>query len=83
MLPLLLLVFGWHARDALKHEESLWPVLLASLLSLAVLGATVFYVLREGSTNVRRRSVRLLKWVAPIAAAVAALRALAWLAGWG
>ena len=82
LLPLLLLVFGWHARDALRHGESLWPVVLGAGLSLAVLGGTVAYVTREGRANVARRAARLMKWVAPIAAAIAALRAVAWLAGW-
>jgi hypothetical protein len=40
--------------------------------SLAVLGGTGFYVLREGRTHVAARSARLIQWVAPLAAAVAA-----------
>lgn len=82
LAPLLVLVFGWHAGDALKRGESLWPVVLGVVGSLAILGGTGFYVLREGHTHVAARSARLIRWAAPLAAAVAALRALAWLMGW-
>ena len=82
LLALLLLVFGWHARDALGRGESLWPVVLGIVIGLAAIGGTVSYVTREGRTNVRPRSARLMRWAIPVAAAVAALRVLAWLAGW-
>jgi hypothetical protein len=82
LVPFLVLVFGWHLTDALRRGESAWPVVLGSMGSLAVLGGTGFYVLREGRLKVAARSARLLKWVAPLAMGIAALRALAWLMGW-
>ncbi|MFZ5788699.1 MAG: hypothetical protein ACOY3Y_19855 [Acidobacteriota bacterium] len=82
LLPLVLLVFGWHARDALLQGQSLWPVVLGAALSLAVLGGVAFYVVRDGTANAARRSARLMRWVVPALVVVAALRLLAWLAGW-
>ena len=82
LLPLLVLVFGWHLGDSLRRGESVWPVWLGLGGSLAVLGGAGFYVLREGRVQAAARSARLLTWVAPLAIGVAALRALAWLMGW-
>lgn len=82
LTPVLLLIFDWHGKDALRRGESLWPVLLGALLSLSVLGSAASYVLRHGHAQAAVRSARLMKWVAPIAVGVAALRLLAWLVGW-
>ena len=79
LAPLLMLIFGWHAKDALRRGQSLLPIMLGVLLSLSILGGTAFYVLRYGQAQAGARSARLLKWAAPIAVAVAALRLLAWL----
>ena len=82
LAPFLILIFGWHGKDALQRGESLWPVVLGGLLILSILGGTGFYILRYGQAQAAARSARLLKWVAPIAAGVAALRLVAWLVGW-
>lgn len=82
LLPILVAITGFHARDALERGESVWPVLVGAILTVAVLAGTALYVLREGHTQASARSARLLKWVAPIAAGIAALRAMLWLAGW-
>ncbi len=82
LLPLLVLIFGWHARDAASKGESLWPVVLGIVVALSVLGGTVFYVAREGPTQSAARAARLTRWVLPLAIGIAALRAIAWLAGW-
>lgn len=80
--PFVLAVFGFHLWDAQRRGETVWPVVLGVALVVALIGGTVFYATREGPDRVRARSVRLLKWVAPLALALAALRAVAWLAGW-
>jgi hypothetical protein len=82
LTPFLILIFGWHRKDALQRGVSLWPVVLGAVLSLSILGGTAFYILRYGRAQAAIRSARLLKWVAPIAAGAAALRLLAWLLGW-
>ena len=82
LAPFLVLIFGWHGKDSFQRGESLWPVILGALLSLSILGGTVFYILRYGQAQAAARSGRLLKWIAPVAAGVAALRLLAWLMGW-
>lgn len=82
LAPFLVLVFGWHLGDALRRGESVWPVVLGVVVSLAVLGGTGLYVLREGRLGAAARGSRLLKWVAPLALGIAALRALAWVMGW-
>jgi len=79
--PMLALVFGWHATDALRRGETMWPVVLGAMLGVGVLGGTGFYVLREGVENAASRSSRVLKWAVPLAMACAALRALAWMLG--
>lgn len=79
--PLLALIIGWHALDAAARGESLAPVFLGALLVFAVLFGTWFYLSRDGVSGVAARSARLLKWILPLALAVAALRAIAWFAG--
>ncbi len=81
LLPLLVLVFGFHAQDAIQRKESLWPVVLGAGLALSVLGGTIFYALREGPARATARSGRLARWVVPLAVGIAGLRAIAWLAG--
>jgi len=83
MLTLILVpLFAWHLADARQRGESVWPVAIGIVTSLAVLGGTGAYVLREGRAHASQRSVRLLKWAAPLATGVAAIRLLAWLMGW-
>jgi len=83
MLTLILVpLFGWHLADAQQRGESVWPIAAGIVVSLAVLGGTGFYVLREGRARASERSARLLKWAAPLAMGVAAIRLLAWLMGW-
>ncbi|MEZ4227082.1 MAG: hypothetical protein R3B13_39450 [Polyangiaceae bacterium] len=79
LLPFLVLIFGWHAKDAQARGESFVPVVLGVVLSLGILGGTAFYVLRHGRERVAARSARIIKWAAPFAAGIAALRLLAWL----
>jgi hypothetical protein len=82
LVPPLALVFGWHLSDSLRRGESVWPVVLGILSTLAVLGATGFYVFREGRMQAAARSVRVIRWAAPLATGIAALRFLAWIMGW-
>lgn len=79
LAPMLALVVGWHANDALRRNEGTWPVVLGAVLSLGVLGGTALYVLREGVGHAARRSSRLVKWTLPLVMAFALVRALAWL----
>ena len=81
LAPFLVLILYGHGKDALQRGESLWSVILGSLLGLSVLGGIAFYMMRHGSAQAAARSARLLKWVAPIAVGVAALRLLLWLLG--
>jgi hypothetical protein len=82
LVPLLVLVFGWHLTDSLRRGESVWPSVLAIVGSLAVLGGTGFYVLREGRTQATARAARVLRWTVPLATGIATLRLVAWLMGW-
>jgi hypothetical protein len=76
---LLVPMFAFHVRDAARHGESVLPVVLGIVLSLGILGGTVFYLLRHGRANVAARTARMMKWVAPLAVIVAILRLIAWL----
>jgi hypothetical protein len=82
LVPLPALVFGWHTRDVLRRGESPWPVVLGVALVIAILGGVGFYALREGPAEATARSARILRWAAPLAIGLAALRALAWVMGW-
>lgn len=77
--PLLVLVVGWHASDALARGQSLLPVALGALGSLGVLLGTGWYVLRRGRAQAGLRSARILRWGLPSLAVVAILRLLV---GW-
>lgn len=81
VLVMVFAVGAWHASDALERGKSVWPVLLGGALSLGVIAGTWRYVLRDGPAQVRVRSARLMRWVAPLAVLLAVLRALAWVAG--
>src|SRR5206468_3497518 len=37
LTPFLLVIFGWHGKDALQRGEPLWPVVLGALLGLSIL----------------------------------------------
>jgi hypothetical protein len=82
LVPMLVLIFGWHLSESLRQGESVWPVVFGVVGSLGVLGGTGFYVLREGREQASARSARVLRWAAPLATGIAALRLLAWLMGW-
>lgn len=79
--PMLALVFGWHATEALRQNETIWPVVLGAVLGVGVLGGTVFYVLRGGIANATSRARAVLRWSVPLAIAIAMVRAFAWLLG--
>ncbi len=74
LAPLLALILGYHASDALERGESVVPVLFGVVLALSVLGGTLLFVLRRGPGEARARAARLMRWVAPIALGIAALR---------
>lgn len=79
LAPMMSLVVGWHASDAARRDESIGPVVGGAVLSLVILGGTTFHVLRRGAAHAGSRSRDLLRWAAPLAMAIAAIRALAWL----
>lgn len=76
--PLLLAIFAWHARDAAARGESMVGVALGVVFALLVLGGTLFYALREGPAQAGGRAARMMRWVVPLAIAVAVLRLLAY-----
>jgi hypothetical protein len=82
LLPFLLLIVGFHVRDALRHGESLWPVAIGVGIAALAIGGTISFVTRDGPANTAARAARLTRWTGPIAAAIAILVALiAWIAG--
>jgi hypothetical protein len=70
----------WHAGDATRRGESLWPVAIAGVLGVAIAVGTGAYVLREGRGQAGARAARLMRWAVPLAVAIAALRLVVWLA---
>ena len=79
LAPMVVGISAWHARDAMAQGESVWPVALAGLLSVAIVVGTAAYVLREGRAHASARSARRLLWAAPLAVGIALVRLLAWL----
>jgi hypothetical protein len=79
LLPLLLLITGYHAKDALERGESIVPVALGLALSLAIIGGVFFYAARNGPGEARARAAKLIRWVAPLAIGVALVRLLVFL----
>lgn len=80
-VPILASIFGWHAQEAARRGESGSAVVIGAIVSVAVLGGSLVYVLREGRAHVAARTAQMMRWVAPLIVGSAALRALVWLIG--
>ncbi len=82
-LGLCLLGIGtFHALDARKQGESLWPVLLGLLSTVLIVVGVLSFVRRpiEGvapADAMRMRSHQILKWAAPAVLALAILALIA------
>ena len=82
-LALLLVCIGaFHVLDATSRGESLWPVVFGLTLAVLVLGSVLWLVRRpieglEPADAMRTRARQIAKWVAPLAAGVAVLSAIA------
>jgi hypothetical protein len=83
LAPLLCLVTGYHLADARAKGESIIPVVLALVLSLAILGGTLWFLTHKGRAQAAERSGRLLRILGPLAFTVAGLRLILWLVGGG
>ena len=81
IVPMLILIFGFHAQNALEQGQSIVPVVLGIVLVLALIGGLMFYLVRRGPEEVRSRSAKLMRWIAHIAVGVALLRLLALVLG--
>jgi len=80
-LPAFVLIGGFHFSDAMDRGESIVPVVLGLVFFVGIIVTVFVLVGRDGPTKVRERSARLLRWVAPIAGGIAALRLIALLFG--
>jgi hypothetical protein len=67
---------SWHWTDAMRQGESVLPVVLGVGLVAVILGSIGFYAFRGGSVRPWDRMGRVLRWVAPLAIAIAVLRAI-------
>ncbi len=76
-LPLLVLITGFHLRDAIEKGESVAPVVIATVLVLGIIGFVFWFAMREGPEKVRERVSRIMRWAAPLAIGAALLRLLA------
>ncbi len=81
LVPLLILIFSFHAQDALERGQSMVPVVLGIIVTLALIGGVLFFVARRGPVEARARAGKLMRWLAPIAVGVALLRLLAFVLG--
>lgn len=80
MIAVVAAVIGWHAVDAFRRGQSLWPVALA----LPVMGLALYLPLRfmarpiAGLSPTEARQARarqLIRWTAPLAVGFLALAA--------
>jgi hypothetical protein len=69
-------VAAWHARDALARGQSLVPVALALVLSIAALGGTFAAVRGGDAASVRARAANVLRWAVPLLVVLTLLRVL-------
>lgn len=74
LVPALVLVSAFHLGDSRARGESVVPAAAGIVVSLAVVGGTLFFMTRGGPAAARDRSRRLLRWVLPIAIGLAILR---------
>jgi len=66
-----------HGLDAHSRGQSVVPVVAGVLLSVAVIGATVRFVTRDGARGVSARNASLARWLVPAAVGIALVRMLA------
>ncbi len=76
LLPVVVLIFGYQAQDALEKGESIVPVVLGVATVLAILGGIYLGVARKGPAEAQRRAAKVMRWVAPVAVGVALARLL-------
>jgi hypothetical protein len=81
IVPLVVVITGWHLRDALAKGQSIAPVVLALGLVVFVVVGTLWFVGRGGQSQDQARSAKLLTWIVPILLAIGCLKALVLLMG--
>ncbi len=74
LLPVILLVVGWHMSDAMEKGQSVVPVVLASVITIALLGGVLMFVTKNGPVDAQTRSARLIRWLAPLAIVIGLAR---------
>jgi hypothetical protein len=80
LAPLIVMIVGWNVADAKRKGESVWPIVIGTTLAVGVLFGTMLYVARRGPQEAASRSSRILRIAGPLAAGVALLRLVVWLA---
>lgn len=81
-IVLLLAAIGYfHVHDSLEQGESLWPVVIALGLSIAILAAMFIPALLGGPEKARQRSERILRWAVPVVVGIALVRLIVFILG--
>lgn len=81
VIPITLLLSGYHASLLLERGKSIWPVAILPLLLLAVLASVYFWTTRRGPEQVQQRANMLVRRVVPVVVGLNVLRVLIeWLA---
>lgn len=81
LVPLIVLIGGFHFHDAVRRGESIWPVAVGICIPIGIIAALFFFAGRRGPGEGRKLSSRILRWALPIAGGIALLRLMAML--WG
>jgi hypothetical protein len=81
LLPIILLIAGFHFHDSIERGESVLPVVIGLLIPIGIIAAVFFFAGRHGPMKAKERSARILRWAVPIAGGIALLRLMAMLLG--
>jgi hypothetical protein len=77
LLPIFLMIGGFHFQDALERGESVVPVIMGLAVCAGIVGGVFYFVGRNGPRKARERSMKVLRWVVPLAIGIALLRLIA------
>ncbi|MBN8613817.1 MAG: DUF3592 domain-containing protein [Deltaproteobacteria bacterium] len=74
-------ITAFHLNEASARGEPLWPVVVATVAAVAILGGVLVFASREGPGAAQAKVGKLSRWLVPIAVGAAVLRLLAALIG--
>lgn len=77
LLPLALLIGGFHFQDAQRRGESVMPGIVALILGIGLAGSALYLGGRDGPQKGRERSAKIMRWLVPIVVGIGLIRLIA------